>query len=120
MVADPGVADLQRDLAVSHNKIGDVRRARGDLAGAETSHRAALKIAESLAALDPTNATWQRDLAVSCQRMAFLHQDSGNAAEARAWLIRCRDVLRGMRDRGMHLAPPIAQVLEQLERLPRD
>ncbi len=32
--ADPGNAGWQRDLSVSLNKIGDVRQAQGDLAGA--------------------------------------------------------------------------------------
>jgi hypothetical protein len=31
---DPGNAGWQRDLSVSYNKVGDVQRARGDLAGA--------------------------------------------------------------------------------------
>ncbi len=30
-------------------------------------------------------------------------------------LLRCREVLRGMRRRAMHLDPPIARVLEQLD-----
>ena len=76
----------------------------------------ALDIRERLAAAEPGNADWQRDLAVSCYKMASFHGDSGNATEARAWFARCRDVLRGMRDRGMHLDPHSARVLEQLER----
>jgi hypothetical protein len=34
-----GNAGWQRDLSVSHNKIGDVQRAQGDLAAALTSYR---------------------------------------------------------------------------------
>ena len=37
--ADPGNAGWQRDLSVSHNKIGDVQRAQGNLAAALTSSR---------------------------------------------------------------------------------
>ena len=40
--ADPGNAGWQRDLSVSHNKIGDVQLAQGDLAAALTSYQAAL------------------------------------------------------------------------------
>ena len=38
--ADPGNAGWQRDLSVSHNKIGDVQRAQGNLPAALTSFQA--------------------------------------------------------------------------------
>ena len=66
--ADPGNAGWQRDLSVSHEKIGDVQRAQGDLAAALTSYRASLAIMERLAKADPGNAGWQRDLALSYGR----------------------------------------------------
>lgn len=100
---------------MSRSKIGDVQVARGDLVGAEASYRADLEIAERLAALEPGNEEWQRDLSVSCYRMAFLHQGSGDQVEAGRWFSRCRDVLRGMAARGMHLDPQAASVLQQLE-----
>ena len=53
-----------RDLSVSYNRIGDVQVAQGDLAGALTSYRDSLAIAERLAKSDPGNAGWQRDLSV--------------------------------------------------------
>ena len=62
--ADPGNAEWQRDLSVSHDKIGDVRRAQGDLKGA-LRPMAGLAIGERLAAQDPANTQWQRDLSVS-------------------------------------------------------
>jgi len=40
--ADPGNADWQRELSVSHNKIGDALRAQGNLTQALESYRAAL------------------------------------------------------------------------------
>ena len=55
----------ERDLSVSHNKIGDVQVAQGDLAGALTSYRASLAIRDRLAKADPGNAGWQRDLSRS-------------------------------------------------------
>jgi len=67
--ADPGNAGWQRDLSVSHNKIGDVQREQGDLAAALTSYRASLAIRERLAKADPGNAGWQRDLSVSHERI---------------------------------------------------
>ena len=63
--SDPGNAGWQRDLSVSHNKIGDVQVAQGNLPAALTSYQASLAIRERLAKADPGNAGWQRDLSVS-------------------------------------------------------
>jgi len=73
--ADPGNAAWQRDLAVSHNKVGDVLRAQGNLAGA-------LEIGERLAAADPGNAGWQRDLAVSHNKVGDVLRAQGDLAGA--------------------------------------
>ena len=54
-----------RDLSVSHNKIGDVLLAQGDRDGALAAYQADLAIAEALARRDLGNTTWQRDLSVS-------------------------------------------------------
>ena len=62
---DPGNADWQRDVSVSHNKIGDVQRAQGNLPEALKSYRGSLAIADRLAKFYPGNAGWQRDLSVS-------------------------------------------------------
>ena len=54
------------------NNIGDVRQAQEDLPGALSAHEAAhLAITERLAASDPSNTQWQRDLIVS-------HCEAGN------------------------------------------
>jgi hypothetical protein len=37
--ADPGNAGLQRDLSVSHGRIGELQQAQGDLAAALTVNR---------------------------------------------------------------------------------
>ena len=63
--ADPGNAEWQRDLSISWNKLGDVRRAQGDLPGALQAFTDDKNIADKLAAADPGNADWQRDLIVS-------------------------------------------------------
>src|SRR5262245_65835989 len=67
---DPGNAGWQRDLSVSHIKVGDVLIAQGDGAGALAAYRASLGIRERLAAQDPGNAAWQRDLVVSHFKLA--------------------------------------------------
>ncbi|GAB4081756.1 CHAT domain-containing protein [Modestobacter muralis] len=62
--ADPANIGWQRDLSISHIKLGDLARA-GDLTAAGEHYRAALAITERLAEADPANIGWQRDLGVS-------------------------------------------------------
>ena len=50
--------------------FGDIKVRRGDLAGALTSYRDGLAIADRLAKSDPGNAGWQRDLSVSYEKSA--------------------------------------------------
>jgi hypothetical protein len=66
---DPANTEWQRDLSVSHEKLGDVARAAGDLAAARAAYQAALDIAERLAAADPANTGWQRDLETARQKI---------------------------------------------------
>ena len=117
LVANPANAEWQRDLSISHGRIGDVRVAQGELPGALAAYQDALRIAERLAAADPHNAQWQRDLAVSFYKLAAFHNEAGQHQNAAARLRQCREVLRGMRDRGMYLDPPVARLLAQLEGL---
>jgi tetratricopeptide (TPR) repeat protein len=82
--ADPANSDWQRDLAVSHIKVGDVARAAGDLAATRAAYQTGLDIAERLAATDPANSGWQRDLAVSHNRLGDVAVAAGDLAAARA------------------------------------
>ena len=65
-----------------HNKIGDVQRARGDLAAMLASYHAAHEIFERLAKADPTNALWQRDLSVSHNKLGDAQREQGELAAA--------------------------------------
>ena len=51
--ADPANTQWQRDLSVSHNKLGDVAIAAGDLAAARAAYQASLDIFSRLAAATP-------------------------------------------------------------------
>src|SRR5260370_76337 len=101
-VADPGNAGWQRDLSVSHNKIGDVLSAQGDLTAALAAYLASLDISQGLAAADPGNAGWQRDLWVSYWRMAGLTEQlpGGNALD---WWRKAYETLSAMKQRGIFL-----------------
>ena len=81
---DPTNADWQRDLSVSHTKVGNVQLAQGDASGALASYEASLAIAKRLAASDPTNAGWQRDLSVSHEKVGDVQLAQGDASGALA------------------------------------
>ena len=80
--ADPSNAGWQRYLSVSHDQMGDVLRAQGDLAGALVAHREALALSQRLASADPSNAGWQHDLAASHDRMGDVLSAQGDLAGA--------------------------------------
>jgi tetratricopeptide (TPR) repeat protein len=71
-----------RLLPNAGNKLGDVRQAQGDLAGALAVYEAGHGIREGLAASDPGNAEWQRDLAISWERIASAREEQGERAAA--------------------------------------
>ena len=97
--ADPGNAGWQRDLSVSHNKIGDVLVAQGNLPAALTSYRASLAIRERLAQADPGNAGWQRDLSVSHNRIGDVQRAQGNLPAALTSYQASHDILSVWRRR---------------------
>ena len=77
--ADPGNAEWQRDLSVSHNMIGYVLGTQGDQGAVpRPSFRAGLDISQRLAAADPGNAEWQRDLSVSHNKIGDVLSTQGD------------------------------------------
>ena len=71
-----------RDLSVSHDRIGDVLVRQGNLPEALASYRAGMAIAERLAGTDAGNADWQRDLSVSRNKIGDVLVRQGNLPEA--------------------------------------
>jgi tetratricopeptide (TPR) repeat protein len=82
--ADPTNTGWQRDLSVSHNRMGDLARAAGDLDGARSAYQEAMTIRARLAASDPTNTDWQRDLSISHNKMGDLARVAGDLDGARS------------------------------------
>ena len=66
----------------SATKIGDVQSAQGQLEQALNAYRRALAIAEQLAARDPSNAAWQRDLSVSYEKIGDVQSAQGQLEPA--------------------------------------
>ena len=74
---------LQRELALAYQRVGDVQgnptnANLGDTAGALTSYRKALAIAESLVTAHPEDAEAQRTLALIYQRLGDLQGWTGD------------------------------------------
>jgi tetratricopeptide (TPR) repeat protein len=80
--ADPGNAGWQRDLSISHSRIGNVLRDQGKLPDALEAYRASLAIVEQLAKADPTNVRWQRDLSISHNKIGDVLRVQGNLTGA--------------------------------------
>jgi tetratricopeptide (TPR) repeat protein len=79
---DPGNAVWQRDLSVSHDRIGDVLVTQGALPEALAAFREGMAIRQKLGAQDPSNAVWQRDLSVSHHKIGDVLVDQGALPEA--------------------------------------
>ncbi len=114
--AEPGNADRQRDLSVSHNSIGDVLSDQGDLAAALASFQAGLAIAGTLARADPGNAEWQRDLAMSFGKMAMLEARQGATDHALDKFRRGREIVARL----IRLSPDNAQLPKDLAQFDAD
>jgi hypothetical protein len=96
---DPNNAQWQRDLSVSHDRIGDMLAAQGEGAAALTAYRASLAIAERLAQQDPNNAEWQTDVVVSYWKLAQSNADIAvDQVDRRALLERGLAILHRLHD----------------------
>jgi hypothetical protein len=84
-----------------------VQEAQGDRAGALSSYRSALAIAERLARADPANADWQRDLMLCYIKL-------NRVTDMKRYAQRALDVALRMERRGT-LAPTDAWVIPVLE-----
>ncbi len=76
---------------------------------------ATLQAAEELAEQDSENPQWQQESAAACRKLAELHEEAGNQAEAETCWRRCRDALSGLRAAGVALDPPLAELLGELD-----
>jgi hypothetical protein len=84
---------------VSLNKIGEIKSAQGDLAGAMAAYEEGRKVRECLAAADPSNTGWQVDLARSLARTALAMSKTA-PAETAARLARAVAILQPLDQAG--------------------
>jgi eukaryotic-like serine/threonine-protein kinase len=92
---------------VSYNNIGDVRRDEGD-------REKALAIAERLAAQDPGNAGWQRDLAISFERIGIVRSADGDHVAARDDYAKALAIYKELKAKGVSY-PDMARIERLLQ-----
>jgi hypothetical protein len=79
---------------VSQEKVGDVLVQQGKLADALAAYEASRATRERLAAADPANAGWQRDLFISYAKLGLLEESQGNPLAARDWYGKAEPIIR--------------------------
>ena len=89
------VGDLALE-AEAHLELGDLAITVGRTADALGSYRASLAIRERLAAADPGNAGWQRDVAVSNAKLGATYRKCKDPAQARRFLLAGRAIMAGL------------------------
>ncbi|MEZ5695091.1 MAG: hypothetical protein R3E18_01260 [Sphingomonadaceae bacterium] len=71
------------DRMVLHGEFGNLMLVKGDLTAAKSEYESAFAIIKNLAAMEPGNSQWQRDLSVSHEELGNLEIAAGNLAAAR-------------------------------------
>lgn len=84
------------ELMVSHIKLGDVRLAMQDLAGAAMEFAAGTEIARQLVDLDRTSARWRRNLTVALQRQGNFAVKSKDVALAMKTYGECLSIFQDL------------------------
>jgi hypothetical protein len=106
-----GAADLSSALAVSapaSHGVGAAGRCAAPRCGD------GLAIRKQLAAGNPSNTNWQRDLWISDSRLADLAERQNQTDAAHDYWKNTVDVLSGIEERGLHLSPDDRRLLELL------
>jgi tetratricopeptide (TPR) repeat protein len=70
--------EWQRFQSIALERIGNVQRAKGDIAAVK-SYEQALAVSENIAAMDPGNAVWQRDLIGAHKNLAEIANSKSTA-----------------------------------------
>lgn len=96
LLAGPGAggAGAQRDLSVSHKRLGDASLSLNRLPEALAHYGRALKIDRALVAAEPEDLAAERSLSVSLGKMAEAYLKAGQRIDARA---HCQESLRRLK-----------------------
>ena len=76
---------MQRDLAISYNKLGIIAGAARRSDDARDWFERGLAVTRALAERDPGNTEWQRDLSISYEQLGGIAMSTGELDDARIW-----------------------------------
>jgi len=113
---------LQRDLARTHLRIGNIRDHTGEPGAAEQSFRQAITIFETLLREHPSEASYQNDLAAAFKSLGDLQDDTGRETEAESSLERALEIWQQLAGENPGVAKykiRLAQTLSSLAELQR-
>lgn len=86
-------ATLQRDVAVTWSRVGEITAETGTPSAALAAYRKSHEIYARLAAPSPNDVALQRDLAASLERIGRLHAALGKTGDAAEVYRECTDIL---------------------------
>jgi tetratricopeptide (TPR) repeat protein len=116
VATDPRNTEWQRDLSISHERLGAILVKTGRRPEALDAYRRTLTIRERLAAADPGNALWQTDLVLALFQVARLGDNP------RANLTRALEITQRLDREGKLSADQrrwIDSIVQELAKLPR-
>jgi tetratricopeptide (TPR) repeat protein len=79
---DPANTQIQGDLSISHDNLGDIQLRLGNTDTALQAYQASLTIRQRLEKQDPTNTEFQRDLSISHNNLGKIQLRLGNTDAA--------------------------------------
>ncbi|MEM9369187.1 MAG: tetratricopeptide repeat protein, partial [Planctomycetota bacterium] len=115
--SDPGRAQVQRDLSISLNKLGDVSVQAGDLDAAREFYQQSLDIDERLAESDSGSAQAQRDLSISLNKLGDVSVQAGDLDAAREFYQQSLEIQRQLAESDSGSAQEQRDLSISLERL---
>jgi len=92
IAADPANAVVQRDLAISLERLGDLKQLAGDLAAAHGHYLQALELFEDLLAADLESAVAQRSVSIALEKIGEVNLGLGETREARSAFLRSLEI----------------------------
>ena len=113
LAASPDSAQAARDVAISHERLGDFARDHNKPEDAEGHYRHSLETWEKMHLANPDSAYYARGGMLPASRLAKLAETTGKG-DAQAWWRRAHGILAGMKQKGMFLSPQDEKVLEAL------
>jgi len=115
---EPGRSDLQRDLSVSFERLGDINRQLGRGDEALKFYEKAMEIRKRLCELEPEVIERQADMVVSYYKIGDFYCKAGDEDKGKGLFRKALDILLKLRSEGtLEYYPQYIKWIEVLEGL---